>query len=323
MSGVAEVICGIRAPEDLELTPDGKFLLVPQYVTARGGAAPGSADLMIFDLAKKTFSTLAIVDDPLKTWGDSACPGPIGKSIAAHGMSLTKRANGSWQLYVVNHGGRQSIEMYELKNAANGWAAYWHGCVLARHDYNDVVALPDGGFIATMPTSLLPVGGNTNLFGGQPTGILARWTPGKGEVDLPDTEMGYPNGVVISPDGRYLYIAAWTTKELFKYDLRTSKRIGKVALDFMPDNISWTAGKQLLAAGVKATRGDCPEKSGIPCIATFGVAQVNPDSLSAKLIFDPKGQPLISGVSVAAEVGGFLYIGAFQGDRIVKVPKPK
>ena len=63
-------------------------------------------------------------------------------------------SNGAWALYVVNHGGRQSIEMFEVKPAAGSWALVWHGCEVAAHDYNDVAILPDGGFVGTYPTAL-------------------------------------------------------------------------------------------------------------------------------------------------------------------------
>src|SRR5690348_3318529 len=36
--GTAEVLCGTRSPEDLELTPDGKLLIVSQFVNNRGAA---------------------------------------------------------------------------------------------------------------------------------------------------------------------------------------------------------------------------------------------------------------------------------------------
>ena len=50
--GDIEIICGTRSPEDLELTPDGKSLIVSQFVNGPAGA--GVAGLVLFDLAKKT-----------------------------------------------------------------------------------------------------------------------------------------------------------------------------------------------------------------------------------------------------------------------------
>jgi hypothetical protein len=118
--GDIEVLCGTRSPEDLELTPDGKYLIATQFVNM-GRTGSAGAGMALYDLAKKTFAKMAVTDEPDKSWGDAACPGPIGDALVSHGESLAKRSNGAWALYVVNHGGRQSIEMYELKPGSSRW----------------------------------------------------------------------------------------------------------------------------------------------------------------------------------------------------------
>jgi hypothetical protein len=313
--GDTEILCGTHSPEDLELTPDGKYLIVSQFVNGRpGGGMPG---LVLLDLAKKTYSPLPITAEPRKDWGDAACPGPVNDKMIPHGISLGKRNGGTMQLYVVNHGGmRQSIEMFELKQAGGNWSLVWHGCAVTKAEFNDVAVLPDGGFIATHPTSLT----NADLFGGKPTGVVARWTQAKGEATLPGSEGAYPNGVLVSADGRTMYFNAWTAMEVHKYDLQTSKATGVVKLNFMPDNITWTKDHKMLAAGVKNARGNCPADSATPCVSQFGVAEIDPAKMVAKPVFDSEGKgALISGVSVALQVGDSIYVGAFQGDRLVKI----
>ena len=326
--GDIDIICGTRSPEDLEQTPDGKSIVVSQFVNGPAGA--GIAGLMLFDLAKKTFTRITPSAEPRKDWGDPACPGPIGDALRPHGISLLKRNNGAIQVYVVNHGGRESIEMFELKHTRGTPDLIWHGCVVSTQAYNDVAAQPDGGFIATHPTALQPPTGQAkgaptfNLFSGQASGYVSRWIPGKSETELPGTRAGYPNGVLVSSDGRTMYFNAWTAKEVHKYDLKEGKETGMVKLDFMPDNISWTSQRTMLAAGVKGTGGDCPAGSGAPCIQGFDVAEIDPAKMVAKTVFDSEGKgALISGVSEALQVGNSIYIGAFQGDRIVKIPAKK
>jgi hypothetical protein len=320
--GAVEILCGTHSPEDLELTPDGKYLIVSQFVNGRAGG--GTAGLVLFDLAKKSYSPIPISAEPRKDWGDAACPGPVGDKMVPHGISLGKRTGGATQLYVVNHGGRQSIEMFELKQAGGNWTLVWHGCAVTMQEFNDVAVLADGGFIATHPTSLMTPGAtqgnNADLMSGKPSGEVARWTPGKGETELPGTREGYPNGVLVSADGRTMYFNAWTAKEVHRYDLKEGKETGVVKLDFMPDNITWTRDHKMLAAGVKGARGDCPTGSGTPCAQEFGVAEIDPAKMTAKTVFDSEGKDaLISGVSVALQVGDAIYIGAFQGDRLVKI----
>ena len=324
-AGDVEIICGTVAPEDFELTPDGKFLIVSQF-----SRTAGQSGLSLFDPGKKTFTKLTPADEPQQGWGDAACPGPIGASLSPHGTSLAKRPDGKMQLLVVNHVGRESIEMYELKQTAGSWGLAWHGCVVTNIAYNDVAGLPDGGFVGTKPTALQgppapkgeakAKGPQQDVFAGQPSGYVVRWGAGRGEIELPGTRAAYPNGVVASADGRTIYFAAWTASELHKYDLNQNRETGMVKLNFMPDNITWTKKNKLLAAGVKGARGDCPAGSGTPCIQGFGVAAVDPATMMAANVYDSAGKPaVISGVSVAIQRDNAVYVGAFQGDRVVKI----
>jgi hypothetical protein len=313
VQGDVEILCGTRSPEDLEQTPDGKFLILGEFVNARN--APPTGRLILFDMAKKTYEKIPITAQPLKGWGDPTCPGFPGETLTPHGISLAKRAKGKWQLYVVNHAGRESIEMYELARANNAWSLLWHGCVVSKQAFNDVAVLPDGSFIATHPTALQTP--QTNLFSGEPSGYVSRWTAAAGETELPGTRQGYPNGVLVSGDGRFMYFNAWTAKEVHKYDLKTMQDAGKVKLNFMPDNITWTKRGHLLAAGVIDARGQCADR-GLACQQAFAVAAIDPATMQAKDVYDSGSKPLINGVSVALQVGNSVYVGAFGGDRLVK-----
>jgi hypothetical protein len=54
------------------------------------------------------------------------------------------------------------------------------------------------------------------------------------------------------------------------------------------------------------------------------VAEIDPAKMTATAVYDSEGKgALISGVSVALEVGGSIYIGAFQGDRLVRIDRKK
>jgi len=301
-----EVICGTQGPEDLELAPDGRRLIVSQF--SMGGTSGG---LALFDPETAEFTNMAIASDRREGWGEPACPGPMTEPIAAHGISLGAHPDGTPALYVVNHGGRETVEMFGMREAGGMWELVWHGCAVASADYNDVAILPGGGYVATRPTALQEEGGGGgNLFGGQPSGNVAHWRPGEGETILPGTDAGYPNGVVADPDGRTIYIAAWTGRQVRKYDLEDRSEVETITLDFMPDNLSWTPDGGLLAAGI----------AGFGGAGGFTVAEVDPDSMTATTLYQPAaGAQPITGVSVALEVDGALYVGAFQGDRIVRI----
>jgi hypothetical protein len=313
IQGEAEIICGTRAPEDFEVTPNGRFLIVAKF----GDVVDQALDL--FDLTTQTFAALPLSAEKMAGWGATACTDSIGNQAGAHGLSLSQRTSGEWQLYVVNHNVRESIEMYELLPEGESYKLVWHGCVLADRAYNDVAALPDGSFVATRPQAIMTEG--QDLFAGAPSGNIARWNAAEGEQVLPGSDYGYPNGVLVSRDGRYAYVSGWTTRDFHQYDLVNQKEVNKAALTFMPDNLTWTREGKILAAGINGVRGNCPENSAQPCIQGMVVAEVDPATLAVTPVYDNAGKALMNGTSVAIEVNGAVYVGAFQGERLVKIPR--
>ena len=308
--GAVQIICGTRAPEDLEVTPDGRYLIVAKF--GQGNDPP----LDLFELATGKFTEIPLSAEPLNDWGDASCKESLGSQVGPHGISLSRRSGGKYQIYVVNHSVRESMEMYELLPEGDAWKLVWHGCHLAEKPYNDVATNPDGSFVATRPQAIQREGGN--LFGGQPTGDVVQWNASDGETVLPGSEYGFPNGILVSDDGRFAYISGWTTRSFHKYDLSRNHEIATVKFDFMPDNLTWTSEGRILAAGIKGVTGNCPQESSYPCIQGFGVAEIDPQTMSVSSIFNSAGRALINGVSVAIEVNDEVYVGSFQGSRIVK-----
>ena len=308
-----EIICGTTAPEDFERTPDGRFLIVSKM--GRGE----DRGLDLFELASQAFTAIPLSAGKKPGWGEDTCTESIRGNIQPHGLSLSKRASGEWQLYVVNHNARESMEMYELLPDGTKWKLAWRGCVIASEPYNDVAALADGSFVATRPQAIQKEA--RNLFGGKPSGNVAIWTKGSGEQVLPGSGYGYPNGILVSKDGGSLYISGWTTRDLHRYDLTTKREVAKTELTFMPDNLTWTPDGEILAAGIKGVSGNCPPESNDPCMQGFVLAKVDPKTMKSRILYDNNGKALINGVSVAIEAGDAFYVGSFQGSRLVKLPR--
>jgi len=51
------------------------------------------------------------------------------------------------------------------------------------------------------------------------------------------------------------------------------------------------------------------------------LAEVDPETMEHRILYDNNGKALINGVSVAIDAGDAYYVGSFQGDRVVKVPR--
>ncbi|MCY1278248.1 SMP-30/Gluconolactonase/LRE-like region [compost metagenome] len=319
--GGATPLCGIAPAEDMEQASDGRFLFL--------STTPGLSDahhtrLRLLELASGAVSDLRIELAAEEGWGDPHCAAPT-QTPGAHGLHLARRADGREQLLVVNHVGREAIEFFEPVADAGGWKALWRGCVENRQGslFNDVVGSADGSFIATAMFELRDMQADPRLermLDGRDTGYLLAWWPGTELTRLAHSEAPFPNGIQRSADGRTLWFAAWTAKALWQYDLASHQVTRKVPLDFMPDNLSWSADGRLLAAGIPeaTTFRDCFVGKREFCPSAVRVAALDPrDSAAQPLYTAPAGE--LFGASVALQVGRDLYIGAFTGDRLLRV----
>ena len=321
-NGQLVVVCGVQAAEDLEPLADGKHLLVAQM---SGGAGSSPSGIAEFNLQTDRLRALVPRIEPLPGWGDAACrPNPA--PIATHGMHLSRRADSTWQLIVVNHGGRESTEFYQVVDSVGGGhQLIWRGCVVNPEGlaFNDVVAMPEGGFVATMYMELPPRGIDFML-SGNVTGYLMRWTPQAGFRKLPGSEGAVPNGVQFGRNGNEVFYSNFGGKQVVRYDLLSERVTGTVAVSFLPDNISLTPQGMLLVTGTPDVAGvrDCSARRAASCPLEFIVAAVDPASLSVRHIVEGPPGVIGGGASVTVRIGDMLYIGAYAGDRLVKTKVP-
>ncbi len=323
--GDARPICGFKNPEDLALLPGGKTLVLSQMGHGSMDGAPGS--LVFFDLASDAISPaypLETASDPTPAagWGDAACPGPPGKSLSPHGLSLARRPDGALALYVVTHG-REGIELFEVVDAETAPALEWRGCVPAPEGtfLNDVAALPDGGFATT---HMFPPGSTLwpLLKGmlGLSTGYVLEWHPGSGFAQVPGSEGAMPNGIEASPDGESLYVDMYLGDEVRKLARRTGETLATVEIA-SPDNVLWSPDGTLLVASHNAPIREvmaCGEIERGACPFHYGIVALDPETLAPKALYENRGAPMGAGTA-ALKIGDELVIGTFAGDRIVRV----
>lgn len=325
--GGLQALCGVNAPEDMERTPDGKSLLISQVKVGMGPQgltwAPGT--LVELRLASGRLRTLyPRPNRPLSgkgSWGDPDCGGELGADLSPHGMHLSRRADGRWQLLLVNHGRRESVEFFEL---GAGNSLHWRGCAVAPPGsmLNDVAAMPDGGFVvSTMVTEGAASfsAGMAKARAGGDTGYVWRWSRAEGFRKVPGSDGPMPNGVAVDPAGRYLYFSAGGVRKL---DLESGAVVG-IAKVSHPDNLSWDGPHRLLVAGM----ADRPvaggqEGAGHADVSTKGpveVVAVDADTLAVTTLLSHDGS-LLEGASVALRVGKNIYVGAFMGEHLLVMP---
>ncbi len=340
-------ICGLMNPEDLSYLPGREWIIVSQMAardSEAGMAAPPSRPgvllaIRISDVSRQTMFPVATEwpgDDAVvglqEGWGDPSCPGaPEADLFQPHGIDVGQHASGADMLAVVNHGGRESVEFFEIISGERP-RIEWRGCVEMPDDVgpNDVALFADGGFVVTkfMP----PIEGMgpkaiwnlLKITWGWDTGAVYRWAPGGEVAIVPGSEGSAPNGVAISADETEIFVAQWGEANVYRVSLlpeQSSGRREKALLDHHPDNLTWTDDGQLMVAGQGGSMAEilgCGEVQKGGCGLDYGVYLIDPDSLSVQKLFTGKGA-----ASVALEVGDEIYVGVFSGDQVERVMAPQ
>jgi DNA-binding beta-propeller fold protein YncE len=183
---------------------------------------------------------------------------------------------------------------------------------------NSVAILKDGGFVATQ--FMDPTGsGMAGVTQGEVTGQVFEWHPGQDVKTIAGTELSGPNGIVISDDERYMYVAAFGTHEIVRFDRSTTPPTkDAVSITVAPDNIRWSETNTLYTAGGNVT-DDC---TGPVCGGGWSVIEVTPDTLQAHRVGGAGKDAALRGVSSALPVGNEIWVGTYGGDRMAILAKP-
>jgi sugar lactone lactonase YvrE len=287
-------------------------------VVATSFAAPGG--LRVISVKDKT-STVAYPSATAKERFDkttyAACPGAPDAAhqgnIQTHGVALREGKNNLHTLYVVNHSRRESIEVFELDARANPPALTWTGCVVAPDEVglNEVVPLPDGGFIGTdfSARGAQAQASRGQMTAGQVNGALWEWHSGAGWKKVPGSEASGANGLEISKDGKTLYVAAWGSQSFFRMSLgQTPVKRDDIPLGFRADNVRWAPDGTLYVTG----QGQ----------GTTNIVKIDPNTLKVTEIRKEPSSAAFSNGTVTVQVGKELWVGTFRGDRIAVYPAP-
>ena len=143
--GNVRFICDQLGPEDLAAVPGSEWAL-------SSGMVANSAIRLINLRDKSTavlFPSATSKKRPNKKTYDS-CPGLIGSEgdkFRAHGPYLRPGPNAVHALYVIHHGDRESIEVFECYARPKPPTLSWIGCVVAPDPIglNSVVGWPTAG----------------------------------------------------------------------------------------------------------------------------------------------------------------------------------
>jgi DNA-binding beta-propeller fold protein YncE len=321
----AHFICGVNNVEDFAPVPGTHWAIGSDL------AAPNTQGyLYLFDTARDTASAvkpseIAIRPDT-KTYPD--CPGPVDlKIFGPHGLDLTRGSGPHRTLYAVNHGGRESVEVFTVDFAPERPKFTWVGCVVAPNGFwpDAVASLPDGGIVVTSLWDPTDPDRMNKLSTGQPVGALDEWKSGQGWSPVPGSEgMSGPNGVIASPDGKDIYVAVWSGKQLVRITRGETPEKKAVPTGILTDNVRWAPdGRSIFVGGQDATVKqvlECFESKAANCNVPFKVYRANPQTLKLTDIVKSGVYGVFGAGTGAIEEHNQIWVSSFRSDRIAIFP---
>lgn len=231
--------------------------------------------------------------------------------FCSHGISLRSEGDGSYTLYAVNHGSHESVEVFQVELTDSVPKVTWQGSVNFPDGIggNSVAALTPDGFLATQAT-------RSGL-----KGIVLKWTPQAGWEEVPDTVFNYDNGLLVSPDNRFLYVVSNIDGIVYKVPFQQSSgEIKKVKLNFKVDNIRFAPDGSILATGQDSPilrQGYFLKTSLEVCPVNTGIAVIAPDTMTVKKTQYIKGTDAFGAGTSTIVIGNEMWIGSFRANNLL------
>lgn len=318
--GELHFICGPMNSEDLVQVPGTNWLVASGF--AGGGAETGH--LYLIDSLGKSWKPLFPTGQP-RLRQDKAdyagCPGaPDLRKFSTHGLNLRPNSGGTATLFVVNHGGREAIEMFTLDTKGPEPTVTWVGCaVMPGHTWpNSVAPLPDGGIIVTSMFDPGDKQGPDKMNAGSDTGAVYEWHPQTGFKMIAGSEMSGDNGIEVSRDGKWIYLAAWGNQAVARLP-RVGGKPEVLKAGFLVDNLRWAPDGKLLVTGQDVPAKEvfnCFESKQARCTQPWRVTAWDTAAMKLQPVFSDKGNPGFGDATVTLATDNGMFVGTFRGDRI-------
>ena len=322
-SGEVGYVCGVTNPEDLVLVPGTAWIV-----------SSGMADGAGFYLVDSSAGSATVL--PFAAQHDAAFAGcmtaPSPQSLQTHGLNIRASGAGRAKLYVVGHGAREAIEIFDVDATGARPSLTWRGCVLMPEGLaaNSVASFADGSIVATV----LFMPGTTfadAIVARKPTGAVFEWSPGAAAFKLVEgSQLPANNGIEVSADGREFYVASSGLQTIVAFahsnptrQLRTTR-----PLPFTPDNVHLGSDGRLLTAGMA---NDVPECGGAPgpnhdlaklaaCPRPSIAVAIDPATMRDTVIATTNADPKFSNATMVLAAAGQAWFGTFSGNKIARAP---
>jgi hypothetical protein len=312
--GRLKFVHGLASAEDLLPIDDGKYLVASSFDPNR------AVGFYLVDTAEKAARpmTLSVAAEPDAQFGP--CPSaPDFNKIYTHGIEVGPKRSGTTLLYAVNHGGRESVEVFRVNSRDH--TAAWVGCILLPDECfgNAVCRMRDGSLLITQFFDKrvgLPSNDNPSV-----SGVVFHWTPEKGLAKVPGSEFSGDNGVLGSPDGKSAFVAAWATNEVWKIPLNGKGPRVSTKLDFRTDNLRWAPDGSILVVG-QSTPPSSAVSPATSVSEDWVFARLDPQTMASSVVLKVKGTASFGNATSAVQVGKTIWFGTYGGDRIAYMETP-
>lgn len=322
--GDVKFICTPTPTEDVVRIPGTRWVLGSGFHEGSGIRLIGIDDRSVRTLFP-TGADRELFDRA--TYGQ-ACPGPLDpqakSAMRLGGLTLhPAEADGTFRLYVVMYGARESVEVFTVDARGAQPLLAWVGCVTAPEplELNSVGVLPDGGFIAS---NFREVGeGRAASFAkaraGEDNGRIYRWTSDTGWSPVPGGEASGANGVAVSSDGRWVFVGEWGARSIFRLSLgREAPNRVELPVPFHVDNLHWADDGRLLATGHDCVGDECEGRQN-----SAHVVAIDPRTMELDYLVRRADSEAFGFATGAAMIDDTIWVGSFISNRIAIFPQPR
>jgi sugar lactone lactonase YvrE len=313
--------------EDLMGLPESQWVITSGMtgVTASQGRlyAVDSTDFS----CSEVFPYVASYSLDERRFGHLTAPDPL--RFEPHGIDVVRLPDGVIELYVVNHGGRESVEVFQVSIESRRPSLQWVGAaeLPALTFGNDVAALGDGGFVVSFNRLPDPAQeGRTPAEPAGETGGVLEWSPVDGWSILPGAGIYSANGIAVSGDGAWVYLAGWHSQCIKKVRRGGSAVESRtVDTEILTDNLTWTSDGRLLAAGAFNTTPDefiAGHFSSEPrLLFPSRVLRVDPESLAIETLIE-YGPETFGAATTGLHVKDQIWVGAARDQGLARFAYP-
>mgnify|MGYP001168275046 FL=1 len=308
--GETTYICGLMNAEDL-ISVAGTDLVITTGMASSALTDDEEVNGHIYLIDTKDDSWEDLVSKPsfsqeLNGELYPECPGALNvRNYSAHGLALKTKSAEVYDLFITSHGAREAIEMFELDLSSGSASLKWTGCVPLDESimHNSVAILNDGGFVTTQ--FMTWSGGLESVVSGQARGSVVEWHPAGAPSVMDGTELSGPNGIAVSDDEKYMYVAAIGTRTIARFDLtQGNERAVSGVLDSNPDNLRWGRTGKLLTAGSNASGNG------------WSVVEIDSETLDFNTLGGMSSVAALQNASTAIEINDNIWVGTYNGDRV-------